>query len=62
MPQATPPPTTEAITGALEDALAGLDEDVSVEEAIQILNLLQELRQTQRVRTSGSGGTSGPDY
>jgi Ca-activated chloride channel family protein len=44
----------------LEEALAGIDEDVSFEEALEILDLLRERQ--QRPRTSPGGSPSGPDY
>jgi len=44
---------------ALEDALAGINEDLTFEEAIGILDLL---RQQQQRQIAPSGGGSGPDY
>ncbi len=45
----------------LQDALAGIDQDVSVEDAVRILDLLNQLRQ-QRQQGPGQSGGSGPDY
>jgi len=59
-PQATPGTTTSGSNRTLEEALAGIDEDVSFEEAIEILDLLREQR--QQPRTSPGGSPSGPDY
>jgi len=44
---------------ALEEALAGINEDLTFEEATQILDLL---RQQQQRQIAPSGGGSGPDY
>lgn len=63
-PSTTPPsqdtPGSEA-RRALEDALRGLDENVSIEDAQRILDLLQEQQAGERV--PGRGITPlGPDY
>jgi pentatricopeptide repeat protein len=48
-----------AIQRALEEALAGIDEELTFEEAVRILDLLRQ----QRERQVGDGGdSSGPDY
>ncbi|HWC29379.1 MAG TPA: VWA domain-containing protein [Dehalococcoidia bacterium] len=60
--QGTPNPTpgnAESLQRTLEEALAGIDEELTFEEAIAILDLLRQQQQTPR--GDGSGGT-GPDY
>ena len=58
-PGATPP-AGASIERSLAEALAGIDEDVSFDEAIEILDLL---RQRQQAPRPGPGGSfSGPDY
>jgi Ca-activated chloride channel family protein len=57
-PQSTPQ-NAESIERTLAEALAGLDEDVSFDEAIEILDLLRERQQAPR---AAPGGGSGPDY
>jgi hypothetical protein len=49
----------EALQRALAEALAGIDEELTFEEAIQILDLL---RQQQERQLPGGGEGSGPDY
>ncbi|MPZ49664.1 MAG: VWA domain-containing protein [Dehalococcoidia bacterium] len=46
---------------SLQEALEGIDEDLTFEEAIQILDALREQQQRQR-QDQAPGGTSGPDY
>jgi Ca-activated chloride channel family protein len=59
----TPNPTpgsAESLQRTLEEALAGIDEELTFEEAIEILDLL---RQEQQVPRAGPGaGPAGPDY
>lgn len=58
-PQATPQ-SGESADRSLAEALAGIDEEVSFEEAIEILDLLRE---RQQMPGTLPGGTSGsPDY
>lgn len=45
----------------LQEALRGIDDDVSFEEAIRILDLLREQQQRQR-QDQSPGPASGPDY
>ena len=52
-------PSAEALQRALADALAGIDEELTFEEAIQILDLL---RQQQERQVPAPAGSSGPDY
>lgn len=52
-------PTAEALQRALADALSGINEDLTFEEAIQILDLLRQQQERQLPAPSGS---SGPDY
>jgi Ca-activated chloride channel homolog len=59
VPQDTPRSPTD-IRRDLAEALAGLDEEISPEEAIRILDLLREQRQTQTPGRQLPGG--GPDY
>jgi len=57
--QGTPPPDDPGSGRALEDALAGIGEDLTFEEAINILDLLREQQQRQiGPRDAGTG----PDY
>jgi len=58
-PQATPAEGA-SIERTLAQALAGIDEDLSFEEAIEILDLLRQQQQTPR--PAPSGGSTGPDY
>jgi tetratricopeptide (TPR) repeat protein len=58
-PQATPP-SAPSIDRTLAEALAGLDEEVSFEEAIEILDLLRQKQQTPQ--RSPGGASSGFDY
>ena len=46
----------------LAEALRGLDQELSFEEAIRILDLLRRTQETQQPRSSSSGAPSGPDY
>jgi tetratricopeptide (TPR) repeat protein len=59
----TPNPTpgsAESLQRTLEEALAGIDEELTFEEAIEILDLL---RQEQQIPRAGPGsGPAGPDY
>jgi Ca-activated chloride channel family protein len=52
-------PSQAEIQRALQEALAGIDDEFTVEEANEILDLLQDLRQT-RPGPGPAGG--GPDY
>lgn len=58
-PAATPP-TGPSIERTLAEALAGLDEEVSFEEAIEILDLLRQRQQTPQ--RSPGGSSSDFDY
>ncbi len=58
-PQATPP-TSASIDRTLAEALAGLNDEVSFEQAIEILDLLRQKQQAQRQAPGSS--FSGPDY
>jgi tetratricopeptide (TPR) repeat protein len=49
----------EALQRALAEALAGIDEELTFEDAIQILDLL---RQRQERQLPAPAGSSGPDY
>jgi Ca-activated chloride channel family protein len=53
------PQDAQAIQRALEDALKGIDENLTPEQAIQILDLL---RQQQEQQAGPGGSTNGPDY
>jgi Ca-activated chloride channel family protein len=59
----TPPPTpgnSESLQRTLEEALRGIDEELTFEEAIAILDLLRQRQQSPR---PGAGsGPAGPDY
>jgi tetratricopeptide (TPR) repeat protein len=57
-PQATPGPGGST-QRTLAEALAGIDEELSFEDAIEILDLLREQQQAPR---AAPGGGSGPDY
>jgi hypothetical protein len=46
---------------SLEEALRGLDEELTFEEAIRILDALREQQQRQR-QDQAPRGISGPDY
>lgn len=46
----------------LQEALRGLDQDVSFEEALRILDLLREQQERQRPQVPGSNRGLGPDY
>ena len=51
--------SAEALQRALGEALAGIDEELTFEEAVQILDLL---RQQQERQVPNPAGSSGPDY
>ena len=55
------PASAADIARQLEEALAGINEDFSFEDAIEVLDLLQELRD-QRRTPGGQTTPSGPDY
>jgi Ca-activated chloride channel family protein len=58
----TPNPTpgaAESFERTLAEALAGIDEELTFEEAIAILDLLRQQQQTPR---GPGGGPTGPDY
>jgi Ca-activated chloride channel family protein len=57
-PEATPP-SSASIERSLAEALAGIDEDVSFDQAIEILDLLRLRQQAPR---PAPGSSSGPDY
>lgn len=59
-PGATPGPSQAAAQRQLEEALAGIDEELTFEEAVRILELLRE-QQRQRQAPQGPR-PSGPDY
>lgn len=53
----------EAVQRSLEEALAGIDEEFTVEEALRALDLAQELnRLLPLVEAGGAGPAGGPDY
>ncbi len=54
-------PDAAAIERSLREALAGLDDDLTFEEAIHILDLLRQQREAQQRPTGGQQST-GPDY
>ncbi len=45
---------------SLAEALSGIDEDLTFEEAVEVLDLLRQQQETSR--RSGGGAVSGPDY
>jgi Ca-activated chloride channel family protein len=62
-PSTTPPPSdapTPAQQRALQDALRGLDQELSFEEAIRLLDLLRDAQNNPRGGSSSPQG--GPDY
>ena len=56
-----PPQTPANIARQLEEALRGIDQELTFEEALLILDLLQEQQQTQTLPGAG-GSQQGPDY
>lgn len=52
---------TAAALRSLQEALAGIDEELTFEEAVRILDLLRQQRERQRPSSSGDG-PAGPDY
>lgn len=46
----------------LQEALKGLDKELSFEDAIKILDLLRRTQETQQARPSSPSTPSGPDY
>jgi Ca-activated chloride channel family protein len=52
-------PSAEALQRALAEALAGIDDDLTFEVAVQILDLLRQQQERQLPAAPGSGG---PDY
>jgi tetratricopeptide (TPR) repeat protein len=59
-PGADPGRPLQEVRRDLEEALAGIEDKVTYEEAVRILNLLREQRERQRL--SGTAGGAGPDY
>jgi Ca-activated chloride channel homolog len=57
-PEATPS-SAASLQRSLAEALAGIDENLTFEQAVEILDLL---RQQQQQPQSAPGGSSGPDY
>jgi len=53
--------TPQEIQRALEDALRGIDEEFTVEEALRVLELLEQRNRSQLQQPSGGGGGA-PDY
>ncbi len=60
-PGATPAPSPAEVQRSLQDALRGIDENLSFEDAIQILDLLRQ-QQERPIQPSQPGSPSGPDY
>jgi Ca-activated chloride channel family protein len=65
-PQQTGPPSPDDLSAtelqrSLEEALRGISENLTFEEAQRILDLLREQQQRQRL-PGGSGAPAGPDY
>jgi hypothetical protein len=61
---ATPPtgqPQQNPTTRSLQEALEGIDEELTFEEAIEILDALREQQQRQRL-DQRSGSDTWPDY
>jgi hypothetical protein len=54
-------PSQAQILQELRDALRGIDEDLTVEEAVRILELLQQREQAQPRQAPGTP-SGGPDY
>jgi Ca-activated chloride channel family protein len=60
-PSGTPQPSPAQIERSLQEALRGLDEALTFEQALEILNLLRQQQERQQPSTQ-PGGSSGPDY
>ena len=54
--------TPEEVQRALDDALRGIDEDFSVDEALRVLDLLEQQNRTQLQQPGDPGNGSVPDY
>jgi tetratricopeptide (TPR) repeat protein len=59
-PQATPQPSPAELQRSLQEALRGIDENLTFEQAIEILDLLE--LQEGRPLPAQPGAPSGPDY
>jgi Ca-activated chloride channel family protein len=60
VPDATPSAASPAQPRTLEEALRGIDAELTVEEALNILDLLRE--QQRQARPPPGSGATGPDY
>ena len=58
---ATPGPSPAELQRSLQEALQGLDDELSFEEAIEILDLLKQ-QQERPIQQSQPGAPAGPDY
>ena len=54
--------TPEQLERALQDALQGIDEEFTVEEALRVLDLLEERNRSLLEDREDGGGGSTPDY
>jgi len=54
-------PSAAAIQRSLQEALRGIDQDFSFEDAVRVLQLLEQMHQARQPST-GPGAPSGPDY
>ena len=61
-PQQTPQQASAEAQRTLAEALKGLDQELSFEEAIRILDLLRRAQETQQPRPAPPNMPTGPDY
>jgi len=54
-------PSAADVQRSLQEALRGIDQDFSFEDAVRVLQLLEQMHQT-RQPAAGPGTSSGPDY
>jgi tetratricopeptide (TPR) repeat protein len=60
-PSGTPQPTPAEVQRSLQEALRGIDEQLTFEQALEILNLLRQQQERQQP-SSQPGSAGGPDY
>ena len=59
---AAPPGQSADPQRDLQEALRGIEDNLSFEDAIRILNLLDQLNAQQKGQPNQPQGTNGPDY
>jgi len=57
-----PAPSSADVQRALQEALAGIDQEFTFEDALEVLDLLQQLRETQQQQPGRGSSPGGLDY